>query len=98
MRSGSRSSAVTTRRRSSSASSGSKAMGAHSGASTPDMANKSGLSVADFSVGDRIAHDKYGLGTVTEIHDKGPKSIITVDFGSDGVKRLLLRMAPIEKL
>ena len=26
------------------------------------------------------------------------KSVITVDFGSDGVKRLMLAVAPIEKL
>ena len=33
-----------------------------------------------------------------ETQDKGANSVITVDFGTDGVKRLLLRVAPIEKL
>ena len=32
------------------------------------------------------------------LQDKGRNSVITVDFGSAGVKRLMLRVAPIEKL
>ncbi|WP_280925247.1 UvrD-helicase domain-containing protein [Bifidobacterium sp. ESL0763] len=56
------------------------------------------LSIADFAIGDKITHDQYGLGTVVDTQDKGRNSIITVDFGSDGVKRLMLRVAPIEKL
>lgn len=57
-----------------------------------------GLSIADFSIGDRITHDQYGMGKVLEVQDKGRNSVITVDFGSGGVKRLMLRVAPIEKL
>ena len=47
---------------------------------------------------DMISHDQYGLGKVTDAQDKGRNSVITVDFGSAGVKRLMLRVAPIEKL
>lgn len=57
-----------------------------------------GLSISDFQIGDRITHDKFGTGTVVDLQDKGPKSVITVDFGTDGVKRLMLAVAPIEKL
>ncbi|PLS24157.1 UvrD-helicase domain-containing protein [Bifidobacterium imperatoris] len=57
-----------------------------------------GLNAADFAIGDKVVHDKFGLGTVMDIQDKGIKSVITVDFGSAGVKRLMLRVAPIEKL
>jgi DNA helicase II / ATP-dependent DNA helicase PcrA len=56
------------------------------------------LDIADFHVGDKVTHDQYGLGTVLDAQDKGRNSIITVDFGTDGVKRLMLRVAPIEKL
>ncbi|EPI47710.1 putative ATP-dependent DNA helicase PcrA [Gardnerella vaginalis JCP8108] len=56
------------------------------------------LNINDFHEGDKISHDTYGLGTVIKTQDKGRNSIITVDFGSDGVKRLMLRVAPIEKL
>ncbi|WP_033495592.1 ATP-dependent helicase [Bifidobacterium biavatii] len=57
-----------------------------------------GLNIADFHVGDRITHDMYGLGTIVDTLDKGAKSVITVDFGSAGTKRLMLSRAPIEKL
>lgn len=56
------------------------------------------LNINDFHEGDKISHDTYGLGTVLKTQDKGRNSIITVDFGLDGVKRLMLRVAPIEKL
>ena len=57
-----------------------------------------GLSIEDFQIGDRITHDHYGMGKVIEMKDAGVNSVITVDFGADGVKRLSLRTAPIEKL
>ncbi|WP_430493193.1 ATP-dependent helicase [Bifidobacterium catenulatum] len=60
--------------------------------------NRSGLSIADVHVGDRLTHDHFGMGTVIETQDKGANSVITVDFGNGEVKRLLLRMAPIEML
>lgn len=65
-------------------------------ASALDKDNR--LDINDFHVGDKVSHDSFGLGTVLETQDKGRNSIITVDFGSDGVKRLMLRVAPIEKL
>ncbi|EFA23553.1 ATP-dependent helicase [Bifidobacterium gallicum] len=57
-----------------------------------------GLNISDFHVGDKITHDKFGLGTVVDTQDKGENSVLTVNFGSNGTKRLMLRMAPIEKL
>ncbi|WP_314688420.1 UvrD-helicase domain-containing protein [uncultured Bifidobacterium sp.] len=69
---------------------------ATSHASTADSDNH--LDIADFSAGDRVTHDRYGLGTVVGVQDKGRNSVITVDFGSGGTKRLMLRVAPIEKL
>ena len=60
--------------------------------------NRSGLSISDVHVGDRSTHDHFGMGTVIETQDKGANSVITVDFGNGEVKRLLLRIAPIEML
>lgn len=57
-----------------------------------------GLSITDFAIGDMISHDAFGLGKVTDLEDRGRNSVITVDFGSKGVKRLILRAAPIEKI
>ena len=56
------------------------------------------LNIADVHVGDKLTHDHFGLGTVIETQDKRMNSVITVDFGNGEVKRLLLRMAPIEML
>nr|WP_239459666.1 UvrD-helicase domain-containing protein [Bifidobacterium pullorum] len=86
-----RSGKVTTRRIAPSAASKSKP-------NTGSATGGNGLSISDFQIGDRITHDKFGLGTVVDLQDKGPKSVITVDFGTDGVKRLMLAVAPIEKL
>lgn len=68
------------------------------GSSSSVVDKDNNLNIQDFQVGDKITHDTYGLGTVIATQDKGRNSIITVDFGSDGVKRLMLRVAPIEKL
>ena len=54
--------------------------------------------VMDLSVGDRVTHRKFGLGTVVETAGAGDKAEATIDFGSAGTKRLLLRYAPVEKL
>ncbi len=48
--------------------------------------------------GDRVLHDTYGLGTVVATAGAGEKSQASVDFGSEGVRKLLLRYAPLEKL
>ena len=49
-------------------------------------------------IGDRVSHDQYGLGTVVVLEGDGKNAVAKVDFGSAGVKRLLLRFAPMTKL
>src|SRR3712207_8238151 len=39
----------------------------------------------------------FGLGTVVEVTGAGDKAQATVDFGSGGTKRLVLRYAPLVK-
>jgi DNA helicase-2/ATP-dependent DNA helicase PcrA len=53
---------------------------------------------APFAVGERVSHDAFGLGKVTEVGGKPGEQQITVDFGSAGVKRLAVRFAPLERL
>jgi DNA helicase II / ATP-dependent DNA helicase PcrA len=49
--------------------------------------------------GDRVTHDSYGLGTVLSVEGRGDDPEAKIDFGGDyGVKHLVLRYAPIEKL
>ncbi|MES9507775.1 DNA helicase PcrA [Streptomyces sp. NPDC000609] len=50
------------------------------------------------SVGDRVTHDQFGLGTVTAVEGIGDQAKATVDFGDERPKKLLLRYAPVEKL
>ena len=54
--------------------------------------------IPQLSVGDRVTHDSYGLGTVIALEGAGPNAVAKVDFGTDGVKRLLLRFSPVTKL
>ncbi|GAA4801482.1 DNA helicase PcrA [Actinomycetospora chlora] len=41
-------------------------------------------------VGDRVSHDKYGLGTVVTVDGVGSRATATIDFGSSGTVRLML--------
>jgi DNA helicase-2/ATP-dependent DNA helicase PcrA len=38
------------------------------------------------------------LGTVVEVSGEGDRAQATINFGTAGEKRLLLRYAPVEKL
>ncbi|GAA1207826.1 DNA helicase PcrA [Prauserella alba] len=40
--------------------------------------------------GDRVNHDKYGLGTVVSTDGSGPRATATIDFGTAGTVRLML--------
>ncbi|HEU5107787.1 MAG TPA: 3'-5' exonuclease, partial [Micromonosporaceae bacterium] len=44
----------------------------------------------NLEVGDRVNHDKYGLGTVVATDGTGPRATATIDFGSAGTIRLML--------
>ncbi|GHB45046.1 DNA helicase [Streptomyces cirratus] len=54
--------------------------------------------VIALTVGDRVTHDQFGLGTVMEVRGAGADAQATIDFGDDKPKRLLLRYAPVQKL
>jgi DNA helicase II / ATP-dependent DNA helicase PcrA len=69
-------------------------------AARADAASKSKPSraVPSLAPGDRVQHDTFGLGTVVAVEGVAEKAVASIDFGTDGVKRLLLRYAPVEKL
>jgi DNA helicase II / ATP-dependent DNA helicase PcrA len=49
--------------------------------------------------GDLVTHDAYGLGRVLSVEGRGDDPEAKIDFGGDhGIKHLVLRYAPIEKL
>ncbi|EME60615.1 DNA helicase PcrA [Amycolatopsis decaplanina] len=50
-------------------------------------------------VGDRVSHDKYGLGTVVACDGAGPRATATIDFGAAGkVRLMLIGSVPMVKL
>ncbi|WP_062069832.1 DNA helicase PcrA [Demequina sediminicola] len=51
-----------------------------------------------FEVGDRVMSDKFGMGKVVGTEGAGRNAVVKVDFGSEGVKRLVLRFNNVEKL
>jgi DNA helicase-2/ATP-dependent DNA helicase PcrA len=55
-------------------------------------------STMNLEVGERVSHDTFGLGTVVAVTGQGDRAEATINFGSFGEKRLLLRYAPVEKL
>jgi len=71
------------------------ATGLSTGGLRGGLGNRAVISV---DVGDRVSHDAFGLGTVVEVTGAGDKAQATVDFGSGGTKRLVLRYAPLVKL
>ena len=48
--------------------------------------------------GDRVNHDKYGLGRVEEVSGVGESAMSLIDFGSAGRVKLMHNHAPVQKL
>jgi DNA helicase-2/ATP-dependent DNA helicase PcrA len=66
--------------------------------SAPKATGRSSSTTIQLAVGERVSHDTFGLGTVVLVTGEGDRAEATIDFGSFGEKRLLLRYAPVEKL
>jgi DNA helicase-2/ATP-dependent DNA helicase PcrA len=64
----------------------------------PPRATGKQSSGLQLSIGDRVSHDTFGLGTVIAVSGEGEKAEATINFGTYGEKRLLLRYAPVDKL
>ena len=71
------------------------ATGLSTGGLRGGLGNRAIISV---DVGDRVSHDAFGLGLVPRAGDPDDGAQATVDFGSSGTKRLVLRYAPLVKL
>ena len=72
---------------------------APSAASFMKTQHRGGGTVIELVVGDRVNHDKFGLGVVVAVNGVGDRADATIDFGAGvGEKRLLLRYSPVTKL
>jgi DNA helicase-2/ATP-dependent DNA helicase PcrA len=52
----------------------------------------------NLEIGDRVLHQTFGMGTVIALTGAGDKAEATINFGTYGDRRLLLRYAPVEKI
>lgn len=76
--------------------SGAGRFGAPRSAPTRSGASKRPLLVLE--PGDRVTHDKYGLGRVEEVSGFGESAMSLIDFGSAGRVKLMHNHAPLGKL
>ncbi len=68
-------------------------------AARPGVRSPGNRPVIALAPGDRVTHDTYGLGSVVRTLGEGEKTQAEVDFGGElGVKRFVLRFAPLEKI
>ncbi|MFC6708048.1 DNA helicase PcrA [Flexivirga alba] len=68
-------------------------------AAKPGVRSPGNRPVIVLDAGDKVTHDTFGMGSVIRVEGQGDRSMAHIDFGGDtGVKRLLLRYAPVEKL
>jgi len=68
-------------------------------AGRPGVRSPGNRPIISLAPGDRVTHDTYGLGSVVRTLGEGEKTQAEVDFGGElGVKRFVLRFAPLEKL
>jgi len=51
-----------------------------------------------FSIGDRVAHDRFGEGIVVGLEGDGTQARVQVHFDEHGSKWLMLAIAKLEKL
>jgi len=64
----------------------------------PQLRSTGGDSL-DWSVGDKAKHQKWGIGTVVSVKGSGGDKELDIAFPSPvGIKRLLAKFAPIEKV
>jgi DNA helicase II / ATP-dependent DNA helicase PcrA len=68
-------------------------------ASRPGVTTVGNRAVPVLVPGDRVTHDKFGLGMVVSADGYGDQAEAKIDFGGEyGVKHLVLRYAPLEKI
>jgi DNA helicase-2/ATP-dependent DNA helicase PcrA len=51
-----------------------------------------------FSEGDKVEHERFGMGIIISIEGQAPNKTANVDFEKEGKKKLLLRFAKLRKV
>jgi DNA helicase-2/ATP-dependent DNA helicase PcrA len=56
------------------------------------------VEASDIGAGDRVRHDKWGMGTVREVSGSGDRAQAVIVFDEEGKKTVLLEWAPLAKV
>ena len=67
------------------------------GSGSAPPVRSTGAENLNLQVGERVRHDRYGLGTVTKTSGSGTGVRATVDFDDHGPKQLMLAMTPLKR-
>jgi DNA helicase-2/ATP-dependent DNA helicase PcrA len=69
-----------------------------SGASNTSGGSGTSITSDEITMGRKVKHDKFGVGTIVSITPSGNDKKLTIAFDKQGVKMLMLSMANLEVL
>ncbi|MBI3228191.1 MAG: DNA helicase PcrA [Mycolicibacterium cosmeticum] len=75
-----------------------RSVGRFADSARPAPAKARNRQIITLEPGDRVTHDKYGLGRVEEVSGMGESAMSLIDFGSAGRVKLMHNHAPVSKL
>ncbi|MCF6388300.1 DNA helicase PcrA [Mycobacterium sp. MBM] len=75
-----------------------RSVGRFADSARPAPAKARNRALITLEPGDRVTHDKYGLGRVEEVSGAGESAMSLIDFGSAGRVKLMHNHAPVQKL
>jgi ATP-dependent DNA helicase UvrD/PcrA len=62
-----------------------------------EVLSRKGGTLQTVSVGDEVWHERWGRGIVTAVGGRGTNAEATIEFSSEGAKRLILAYAPLKR-
>lgn len=62
----------------------------------PRMEQTANTGGSAYAPGQKVAHNKFGTGTVVKVDGEGPDAVVVVAFPGEGVKKLLAGFAPLK--
>ena len=66
--------------------------------SAASASHNAGLNIQGLTSGDRVLHERFGEGVVTQVNGEGIDARATIQFDNFGQKQLLLRFAKLTKV
>ncbi|MDD4683323.1 MAG: UvrD-helicase domain-containing protein [Eubacteriales bacterium] len=66
--------------------------------SKPTADKKQGIDPSTLKRGDKVKHQKFGVGRIEQITPVANDAILVIEFEKQGIKRLMAKMAPLTKV